>query len=263
MVYLTLVYSKMCIEIFVDKVLVFSKCESSIINTTNVSFSYENSDNRTISTPKQSPNLHQKNISNPLWNTSVFNSTHIPYNNQSYTMYNISPYLYNMTVVEPVEEIIKENSPNYTPTPNITVNRSEPIAFNAPAPDQVEENTSVVFLLNIILPLFFAVACLLAILVYKKNQKTKVQCVDIKKNSTLTPDVETPKNVEHKNPDVRISNDVEHKNEDVRAQVNIQEINPVLNTGDTDFKDSVESNSEIKDSPYVSFDYRSNTDPRL
>lgn len=202
----------MCIELYINKVLVFSQCEqskfdsnfsnisnntqvyipnhtrlnSTIVNLTNFTALLSVENNYTY----RNQSLGYKNLTNHtqeiyLNNSQLLNGT-----------YNASMQVVNMTPPYTVY------MPNITSVSNITVNQSHPM--NVQEAERAYETIAEV-LLKIVLPLVFL--GIIWICIACKRKKTKVQCVKMIENPYFGADVETPNkhkdpgaNIEHKDP---------------------------------------------------------------
>ena len=231
----------MCIELYIDKILVFSKCEESknksydnltYDNSTSSNSTYQISSNVTyVNSTFENinftlplnytyfPNYTQINFTDFL-STNFTNKTNMTDIFLLNGTYNTSHSLNNMTVIQ------NGRVPSTTPVPNITVNETLPIASDAPAADFDERpyETTAQVVLKIVVPLAILASIWISIIICRNKKKTKVQCVKMIENPYFGADVETPKEqnspdeseIEHKDPDVKPS--IEHKDPDVKSQ---------------------------------------------
>ena len=216
MVYLGVYKSEMCIELYINKILVFSQCEEEVVNSSVPNHTQVYVPNYTIlnDTIVNLTNFTQNKtrITN-LTNTHLFNETNHSFENfSSFTKNidtNISTNLFNGTYINSTYfsnmTIQKSSVPSMAP--NITVNHSLPMASDAPAADQldVRQETGEI-VLKIVIPLL-VLGFMWILYVYSRRKKNKVQCVKMIENPYFGADVETEK--EHKDPDVEAN--VEHK----------------------------------------------------
>lgn len=177
----------MCIELYVNKVLVFSQCED-VINVSNVT-------DLNHTSPVNRTNTTLSNYSSQL-NSTLLNGT-----------YNTTTSIHNMTVAFTI--------PNSTP--NITTNSTLPL--REPFDERAYETTAEI-VMKIVIPLVVLGVIWISIYFCRKKKKTKVQCVKMIDNPYFGADVETPENTdkrEHKDPDVKTS--IEHKDPDVKTNI--------------------------------------------
>ena len=215
----------MCIELYINKILVFSQCEES----KNISYgntTYNNSllENTNFTLPLNYtyfPNYTRVNSTHNFLNytnfTNTTNTSEFPLFNGTY---NTSHSLNNMTVIQ-VGRV-----PSTAPIPNITVNETPPMTSDAPAADfdETPYQTTAEVILKIVVPLAILAIIWLCIVICRKKKRTKVQCVKMIANPYFGADVETPKeqnnpdenDIEHKDPDVKPS--IEHKDPDIISQ---------------------------------------------
>lgn len=189
----------MCIELYIDKILVFSQCDNLTQNesfaqydldSVNESIQYYNTTN--ISTHLAT------NISNTTLNTTnitrMFNFTFLT---------NTSSNLLNLSM-----EDTSMFSPTMSP-PNLSINTSAHLPYNTPSPPKqmVDQETIGEVLMQIAIPLFILGGLWLTLLMCRRKQK--VQNIKMIDNPCFGADVETPvKNsvnnyMEHKDPDVK------------------------------------------------------------
>ena len=225
----------MCIELYINKILVFSQCDeiNNVSPYRNLTYDNLTSSNSTYSgslvenknfTPPMNytyfPNYTQVHSTHDFLNyTNFTNITNTP---DSYLLngtYNTSHSLNNMTVIK------NGRVPSTTPVPNITVNETLPIASDAPADfDERPYETTAEVVLKIIIPLVILAIIWISIIICRNKKKTKVQCVKMIENPYFGADVETPKEdkilnkteIEHKDPDVKPN--IEHKDPDIKNQ---------------------------------------------
>ncbi len=243
----------MCIELYINKILVFSQCEESK-NISYGNLTYDNSTlkNSNFTLPLNYTYFPNYTRVNSTHNNSTFeeinttqslnytyfpnytrvNSTHNFLNYTNFTnttntsevplfigTYNTSNSLGNMTVIQ-IGRV-----PSTTPIPNITVNETLPMASDAPAADfdETPYETTAEVVLKIVVPLAILAIIWICIIICRKKNKKKVHCVKMIENPYFGADVETPKQqnpdkveIEHKDPDVKPT--IEHKDPDIISQ---------------------------------------------
>ena len=204
----------MCIELFVDKVLVFSQCVTNVTNSTHnishINVSMTNATNYNIS--NFSNTTHISNVSNTtfLYSNSSTNYT----NYTSVTVVKASNKTANLTFqnVSSANTTIAFVGPIYanganTTLANITANTSDPILM--PTSHANEQASEVV--LKIVIPLLLLGLIWGIVIFLRRKQRRKVHCMKIVDNPYFGKDVETP-------PDEALEH-VEHKHQDPKKNV--------------------------------------------
>ena len=161
----------MCIELYINKILVFSQCEES----KNISYgntTYNNSllENTNFTLPLNYtyfPNYTRVNSTHDFLNYTNF--TNITNTSDSFLLngtYNTSHSLNNMTVIQ-VSRV-----PSTTPIPNITVNETLPMTSDAPAADfdETPYETTAEVILKIVVPLAILAIIWLCIVICRKKR---------------------------------------------------------------------------------------------
>lgn len=209
----------MCIELYINKILVFSKCE--IPNTSNLSnITYTNASkssqnvtfnlNQTANATVHTVNSTQHRTFNYTLIENVTRSQLSLINLTDNITYNNITSPFNMTRVT-----ISPFDPNATPI-NITVNTTGHLAYNASDLKMTEETTSKV-VLQILIPLLVLFS-LWGIIILKRR-KNKVKSIKMIKNPYYGADVETPESKhDHEDPvdkDPVDKDPVEHKDPDI------------------------------------------------
>lgn len=217
----------MCIELYINKILVFSQCEESVnTSLTSSNSTHNNSIFEKINSTQSLnytyfPNYTRVNSTHDFLNytnfTNTTNTSELPLFNGTY---NTSNSLGNMSVIQ-IEKV-----PSTTPVPNITVNKTLPMASDAPAADfdETPYETTAEAVLKIVVPLAILAIIWICIIICRKKNKTKVQCVKMIENPYFGADLETPKEdkilnkteIEHKDPDMKPN--IEHKDPDIKSQ---------------------------------------------
>lgn len=187
----------MCIELYIDKVLVYSKCET--IDLANVS------------------NVSNVTITNASNATNMSNVSNIPQQFINHTRnitYNSSEYVYNMTLNSTV---IQQFVPSARPA-NTTTNVTGHLTFS-PSPSLVNSEDTLDVVMKILIPLFVLGGVVAFIFLCRR--KKKVKAVKMVENPLFEADVEPGTPIEHKDPDV-VHKEVEHKDPDVKKQTDEQ-----------------------------------------
>lgn len=240
----------MCIELYVDKVLIFSQCEDSTGNNTDASlehvYNFTNKSTLTYDTLPSTHNASFVNISDNSYNTSnhtvyfsnltdkflnytkeISNQTYITLNISNVTnmtLSNITNFHINSTMnnsnMTNDISVYRENETSILEEftmPNTTTNRSGHLRSNSSLTkdtnDDVKRARNEIFL-QIALPLFLLII-IWSIIIYLRKHKRKVHCGKTFENPYFLKDREISKteNVEHKDPDMK-GQIVEHKDPD-------------------------------------------------